>query len=144
LSVELVVDASVALSWALPDERDESRERVLEAIRSGHIRPVVPELWCYEVMNAVRYAVRNGRLAEDDAAATTRTLWTFAAEFVSISEHGAADVLRTALHTGLTVYDAAYLALARERGADLVTWDKEMLRLSVPGVRILSPDEYSP
>jgi predicted nucleic acid-binding protein len=138
-----VVDASASLSWALPDEQDESRDRILTAIQDGRIRVVVPELWCYEVMNAVRYAVRRGRLAESDAVTTIRTLWTFVTEFVSIAEHGASGVLQTALGAGLTVYDAAYVALARERGADLVTWDKQLLGLSCPGVRVLSPEEFS-
>jgi predicted nucleic acid-binding protein len=40
-----------------------------------------------------------------------------------------AGVLELALETGLTVYDASYLWLARRLGAELVTLDKELARV---------------
>lgn len=42
----------------------------------------------------------------------------------------AEDIVRLAAETGLTVYDAAYLRLAEDLGAELVTLDEELARVS--------------
>ncbi len=140
---ELVVDASVAVSWAIEDERNPGSERVLTAIKTKHAQLTVPDLWFYEGLNAIRSATLRGRLEERNAAAAAGFLWELPKTVAPVTESRTAETLRLALHEGLTVYDAAYLALARERGADLVTWDRQLLALPEPGVRILSPDEFS-
>jgi predicted nucleic acid-binding protein len=42
----------------------------------------------------------------------------------------AVEIVRLAAETGLTVYDAAYLWLAEDLGAELVTLDEELARVS--------------
>ena len=41
-------------------------------------------------------------------------------------------VLDLALATGLTAYDASYLWLSSHLGAELVTLDRQLARMSVP------------
>ena len=38
------------------------------------------------------------------------------------------DNLDLAIETGLTIYDASYLYLARQLGADLVSFDKQLIK----------------
>ena len=40
------------------------------------------------------------------------------------------EILVLALETGLTTYDASYLYLSRSLGADLVTFDEQLQRVS--------------
>jgi len=60
----LVVDASIALSWALPDESNVYAEAVLAAAERDGAR--VPELWAREVANGLAIAYRRKRLTSDD------------------------------------------------------------------------------
>jgi predicted nucleic acid-binding protein len=143
LSTELVVDASIAVAWALQDETDPDSEKILTAIQAGQVRLVVSELWLYETRNAVRSAMLRGRTDQEGVAEACRLLLRTSKTVVPASETRAVEALRLSVEMGLSVYDAAYLALARERGADLVTWDKQLLGLSCPGVRVLSPKEFS-
>jgi predicted nucleic acid-binding protein len=141
--MDLVVDASIAVAWALRDETDPDSGKILAAIQAGRVRLIVSEPWLYETRNAARSAMLRGRTDQEGVAEACRLLLRTSKTLVPASESRAAEALRLSLETGLTVYDAAYLALARERGADLVTWDKQLLEISCPGVRVLSHKESS-
>jgi hypothetical protein len=47
----LVVDASVALAWALPDESSDYADAVLTVVDREGLR--VPELWAREIANGL-------------------------------------------------------------------------------------------
>jgi predicted nucleic acid-binding protein len=122
--VILVVDASVALSWIADDERSAYADAVLAAASSD--RAVVPELWRWEIANTLVMLERRGRLA--DAGGT----------FASVVRHLPIDVANDATGTRglaeielaqrhqLSVYDAAYLALAKSRELLLATLDTRL------------------
>jgi predicted nucleic acid-binding protein len=120
--MSIVIDASVAIAWSFPDERD------VESIAAGQYvvreRALVPPLWRWEVQNVLRNAEKRGRIAEDT---TTRILRSLAAMPLSIdaasSEVTFGAELALARRFALTVYDAAYLELAARRGIRLATKD---------------------
>jgi len=114
-----VLDASVAVCWAFDDEDHPVAELALERARTDEAR--VPSLWWFEVRNTLIVNERRGRLTESDTATFLREL---ARLRVTVDRSpNEADVLALARHRGLTVYDAAYLELARREGAPLATLD---------------------
>jgi predicted nucleic acid-binding protein len=114
-----VLDASVAVCWAFDDEDHPIAELALECVRTDEAR--VPSLWWFEVRNTLIVNERRGRLTESDTATFLREL---ARLRVTVDRSpNEADVLALARHRGLTVYDAAYLELARREGAPLATLD---------------------
>ena len=113
-----VLDASVAVCWAFDDEDHPVAELALERVRTDEAR--VPSLWWFEVRNTLIVNERRGRLTESDTATFLRGLARLRVLDRSPNE---ADVLALARHHGLTVYDAAYLELARREGAPLATLD---------------------
>jgi len=53
------------------------------------------------------------------------------------------EVMRLALRSGLTFYDASYLYLAKSKDYVLVTEDEELLRqAATTGVRAIRMEEY--
>jgi predicted nucleic acid-binding protein len=60
----LVVDASVALAWALPDESSAYADAVLAAVERDGLR--VPELWTREIANGLAVAYRRKRITSAD------------------------------------------------------------------------------
>jgi PIN domain nuclease of toxin-antitoxin system len=62
-----VLDASVALCWAFPDEDRPQAAQTLIRIRTDEA--CVPSLWWFEVRNALLVNERRGRLTEADTAA---------------------------------------------------------------------------
>ena len=63
----IVVDASLAASWLLPDESDERAVRVAHALKTAN--GVVPRLWHYEMRNLLLVATRRQRLSAEEANA---------------------------------------------------------------------------
>jgi predicted nucleic acid-binding protein len=64
----LVVDASVALAWALPDELSEYADAVLARVETEGLH--VPELWPREVANGLAIAYRRRRIRRSCAYTT--------------------------------------------------------------------------
>ena len=68
----LVVDASVALAWALPDESSAYADAVLAVVERDGLR--VPELWAREIANGLAVAYRRQRITPVDGAAFLKAL----------------------------------------------------------------------
>lgn len=60
-----VLDCSLALAWALPDEMSRRADRFLAHVARTS-RFWVPALWWYELSNALLLAQRRHRLGETD------------------------------------------------------------------------------
>jgi len=61
-AMTFVLDASVAVSWSLPDEKGEATDAMMEQLNASEAR--VPALFWYEVHNVLLVAERRGRLAK--------------------------------------------------------------------------------
>jgi predicted nucleic acid-binding protein len=133
--VSVVVDASIAAAWLLPEEDSDAAEAVIAALYG---RPPVPSLFWHEARNILIMAERRGRIVAGEAAAAMRRLRRLPLEVASAgSDDG---VLALAMAHGLTAYDAAYLALARERDLPLATLDQKLAGAAHrEGVALLGP-----
>jgi predicted nucleic acid-binding protein len=114
-----VLDASVAACWAFEDEDHPVAALALERVRADEA--CVPSLWWFEVRHTLIVNERRGRLTESDTTAFLRAL---ARLNIAVDRSpDEADVLMLARRRRLTVYDAAYLELARRKGVPLATLD---------------------
>ena len=118
----VIVDASVALKWALNDEEYVAQAVALRdaAVRERRFEMLAPSLWVYEVANGLNVAARRGRI---DGATGEQALRLLLALGVRLVDPAPVDVYREAEQSGIAVYDAAYLALARALDAPLWTGD---------------------
>ncbi|MGH9432560.1 MAG: type II toxin-antitoxin system VapC family toxin [Terriglobia bacterium] len=122
----LVVDASVALAWALPDESSAYADAVLAVVERDGLR--VPELWAREMANGLAVADLRKRITSADERAFLTAL-----SHLSIDVEEAASALTVirdgtaaAMRYGLTAYDAAYVDLASRERLTLATLDATM------------------
>jgi predicted nucleic acid-binding protein len=122
----LVVDASVALAWALPDESSPYADAVLEVVEKDGLR--VPELWAREIANGVAVAYLRKRITSADENA-----FLLALSYLNIDVEESAPAVTAirngtavAMRYGLTAYDAAYVALAVRENLTLATLDTAM------------------
>ncbi|MGD0111520.1 MAG: type II toxin-antitoxin system VapC family toxin [Armatimonadota bacterium] len=122
---EAVVDASVALSWVLPDERCPLANDVFERHMQGELDLIAPTLWQYEVVNGLRRAVVQGRIGRAEGNRSLQTLLGMELQLASF-EDLAARAWEVSFARSLTVYDASYVALAEARECDLYTCDVEL------------------
>ena len=118
----LVVDASLAASWMLPDEENAAFDAVLDLLATTSAG--VPSLFWHEARSLFLMAERRGRFPAGAAQASLLRL-----RRLPLDDHGSGNdqkVLELARTHGLTAYDAAYLALAVDQGADLATLDRKL------------------
>ncbi|TLZ53598.1 MAG: type II toxin-antitoxin system VapC family toxin [Methanobacteriota archaeon] len=118
------VDASVAVKWFVPEADAERARSLREAHEDGRVLLAAPILLVYEVLNALRY---ESRIGADAAIAAARDLIDLQIALDPASPDLLADAVRLAYRTGLTMYDASYLALAERLGCPLYSADAAQL-----------------
>lgn len=127
----LVVDASVALAWGLPDERSPFADQVLDAI--AETGSLAPSLWIPEVLNGALAAERRKRLSGDEAEALVMMIEALhRRRIVKVVDldagHALAQLHPLARTLGISAYDAVYLLLARIEALPLATLDGALAR----------------
>jgi len=124
--MDWVLDSSVALAWALPDETSARAEKFLARV-SPKDSLWVPALWWYEISNALVVAQRRRRLAEPESM---RVMELYGRLPVQTDMDLTLDAARRfqvlARAHSLSVYDAAYLELAQRKSAGLATLDRRL------------------
>jgi predicted nucleic acid-binding protein len=136
----LILDSSATLAWIYGDETTEAIRRVFDAIADNGA--MVPALWRLEVANSLTMAARKRRIDPDfrRAALADLALLDITTDQQTDS-HAWTDTLNLADHFLLTVYDAAYLELARRRTLPLATLDQELRTAATAiGVTLLGSD----
>jgi predicted nucleic acid-binding protein len=124
--MELVLDASVALAWVLPDETSSRADRLLAKISSESVF-WVPALWWYEAANALTVAHRRRRLTEADRARAIALYGTLPIRTdAALDADALARFQVLAEEHGVSVYDAAYVELAQRRGLRVATFDHRL------------------
>lgn len=135
--MSLVLDSSVALAWVYRDETTAAVRQVFTMVVAGGAW--VSSLWRLEIANVLEMGVRRGRHAADFRDATLADLALFPIATDGETErHAWGDTLQLASRHGLTVYDAAYLELAKRRALALATLDQDLrAAASTEGVELL-------
>lgn len=121
----LVLDASVVVKWYSSEEGADRAMAIRDLFRHHKVDIAVPQLLFYEFANALRF---NKALSPSEKAEIIENL--YALELTSVpptdSQMRAASDIAHKLNA--TVYDSAYLALARELNATYVTADDEFVK----------------
>jgi predicted nucleic acid-binding protein len=123
----VVLDASLALAVVLPDESSRSAEKLLSEVSTGRVELLSSSFWNLEVTNAIHQAFRRKRISGPDRLEYLGVLMRLPIRIVE-SELDAAALFAIADADDLSIYDAAYLALAVEEDALLATEDTVLLR----------------
>jgi predicted nucleic acid-binding protein len=135
-SIPIVVDASFAAAWVLPDEGGPAIDAVLRQVHADGAR--VPSLFWHEMRNLVAMAERRGRLGHGEAEISILQLRQLPIE--DAGPGGDSSVLSLALRHRLTAYDASYLALAAGEKRSLATLDNALAAAArTEGVTVVGP-----
>jgi predicted nucleic acid-binding protein len=137
----LVLDASITACWAFDDEDHPDASLAFERMRDEE--GVVPALWWFEVRNILIVNERRRRIAESDTAAFLLNLSLLRLRADQSPDENA--VLRLARSHRLSVYDAAYLELARREGLPLATLDADLRKAAASeGVSLVTRGNETP
>jgi predicted nucleic acid-binding protein len=124
----LVVDASVAIKWAIPSAREpftDEAVRLLKRYVDGEIDFIVPGVFWAEIGNVLWKGTRQSRWRQDEAEAVAADMK--AREFVTVPSFILLpEALRIAFAHDRAVYDCMYVALAVQSKTNLITADERL------------------
>ena len=120
----VVIDALLTIAWYFDDERTRKTDKLLD--RVSDTGTVVLAHWRLQVANAFQAAIRRQRV---DAVYRDDSLAELAVMPIIIDDdtgsYAWSTTLRLAERFSLTLYDAAYLELARRRSLPIATLDRD-------------------
>jgi len=118
-----VLDASIVGCWLLPDEMHATADKARTLLLSA--RGSVPRLWWFEVRNLLLVAERRNRIDVMQMRAGLALLDEIPVDIDHAPDSGA--IINLARQHRLTIYDAAYLELARRKSLPLATLDAALI-----------------
>lgn len=129
-----LIDASVAVKMVIAEAGSAEARRLIRH------RLVAPDLLFPDCANIIWKAVRRGELDPPQGELACQALLS-----IPFEVHPSRDLLPAALaravDLGHPVYDCLYIEAAARLGLPLVTADRRLARLVVPGVRLLTLDD---
>jgi predicted nucleic acid-binding protein len=118
-----VVDASVVIKWYVPENNYE----VARAMRTADTALAAPDLLFVETASILWKIVRRGEMTASRAIEIIEEI--AASPFITISNQSLArDAVDLSVATGITAYDASYVALAIRIDKILITADEKLVR----------------
>ncbi len=125
-AISVVSDANIVLKWfhSEGEEEVEPARALLDAHKERTVALSVLDLTAYEVGNAL---IRGRAGATAEQAATVIGALAEICPAIRPSPEEMRVASQLAEHHDLTLYDAAYAAVAQSRSAELVTLDRALL-----------------
>jgi len=135
----VTVDSSVAVKWFLHEAGAREAEGLLDEW-SQEAEVWAPEIIWVECANAARHKIAAGELTLAFALQLLRGFLAVEIRAVACRDVSE-EALAIAVQTGLTTWDACYLAVAQRTGAELWTADRELWSRGRPfysGIHLLT------
>jgi predicted nucleic acid-binding protein len=119
---EIVVDTSVVVKWYVPEQHHEHARALRDEYLDGNFELVAPALMPFEAVNALKYSgYYDGQGLEE----ASTSLPEYGIDLFALHETG--PVVEIATDLDITIYDAAYIALARTLDTKAYTADGNLL-----------------
>lgn len=119
----IVLDTSVIVKWFSEEKFTEKSLKIRERIRNEKEIGAFPDLFLYELSNALRY---NPNFDKEDVREAVRSILNMDMEIITPTSDIINKSISMAFERDITIYDASYVALARELEVDLITADKNL------------------
>jgi predicted nucleic acid-binding protein len=125
---DLVLDASVALKWAMPSAKEPfatEAAKLLDRYAKNQLNLLVPDIFWAEIGNVLWKGARRRRWSLSDAQVAQKAM--VALDFFTVPcRELLPDALRLALAHDRAVYDCFYVALAVLHNIDMITADEKL------------------
>ncbi|OGM27887.1 hypothetical protein A3D00_01645 [Candidatus Woesebacteria bacterium RIFCSPHIGHO2_02_FULL_38_9] len=137
---KIVVDSSVILKWLYREDEKflKQADFLLQQALDGKVALLAPELAKYEVGNVL---LRAKQLYEDQGRETLSVFYSIPIHFVTESFELSKQAFGIGVKSGITYYDAAFVALTKQERATLIT-DNPKHQTRIPGIKVVPLREY--
>jgi predicted nucleic acid-binding protein len=126
---DFVLDASVALAWAVDHPEPTGAREIRQSFLSGRLA-IVPSLWVLEIANGLVQAERRGKLDIAEVEQARGLYESMMSNYIEVQtdspQAGFRGIQEIARKHQLTAYDASYLFLALQHRLPLATLDNSL------------------
>jgi len=123
----IVIDASAAAAWVMPDERHPAANDLYAQARTTADLFHAPQLWVWEMGNMLVMGLRRQRLSAEDVEQGMALLGAARVVFdAPPNAHRQAQIARLALTHDLSYSDASYLELVLRLNGQLASRNKNL------------------
>ena len=127
---DFVLDASVALAWAVDHPEPAGARQIRQSFLSGQLA-IVPSLWVLEIANGLIQAERRGKLDLPEVERARNLYESMMSNYIEVQtdspQAGFREIQEIARKHQLTAYDASYLFLALQHRLPLATLDSSLI-----------------
>jgi predicted nucleic acid-binding protein len=128
LAKPVVIDASAAAPWLIPDERTPVGAQLYMDVMASPGLFRAPALWLWETANILLVALRRGRIDPAGLQAGMALLGDCPLDIDALPDaHRRAQTMRLSEAHGLSFYDASYLELALRLNSQLASTDRKLM-----------------
>jgi len=121
-----VIDASIVMRAVLP-ARGEAELNLIRSLLKMHTHICAPDLWKSEVTSSLRRFEYRQLISQEEAEISLADAFSLHIESVAVDQDTCQQALAWARQLGHSkAYDALYLALAKNKGADFWTADQRL------------------
>jgi len=124
--MNVVVDASVAVKWYVPEDFSEDAIFLLKLFRDKQIKIYAPITMKAEFANAIRKYVIRKIISKEIAEEIFSEIKSIPINYCNITWKIITDAFEYAFKKNITVYDAIYVILAKNLSAKFITADKRL------------------
>ncbi len=123
----VVADASVLVKWYIPEVWSEQAVMLRDDHIKGCVRVVAPSYAMVEFCSALRKYVARRFLSREQALKAFSLLVKTRVGFMDVAAELARGSLEYSMESGVTVYDAYYIVLAKHLKTAMYTADEKLL-----------------
>ncbi len=131
--MNLIVDATVAAKYLIPEADTDKARAVFEGWRRGYVNIFAPDILPAEVASALWKRARRGLASAAQVTSLLDEFMKIGLPLMRIDEL-AQPALALALKYGHSVYDGLYVALTLDTGWDFITADERLYNLLIPTI----------
>ena len=127
---DFVLDASIALAWAVDHPEPAGAREIRQSFLSGRLA-IVPSLWVLEMANGLVQAERRGKLDFVEVERARDLYESMMSSYIEVQidspQTSFREIQEMARRHQLTAYDASYLVLALQHHLPLATLDGSLI-----------------
>lgn len=122
-----VVDASFILASLLPDEKSPKSDEVVRRYADKEINLISSAIFNLEVLNGLKSQQLRRRITRKECYGLAKEFLKIGITCEDVDDY---ETFLLSQKTGLSVYDASYLWLARSKNVLLLSLDRRMIKLA--------------
>jgi len=118
-----VLDASVIYKWYADEDNSDKANKILEDYKSGKIEVSIPDLLILELSNALKF---NPKITSSEINEIIDNIYALELNIIIPTIELIKSAVKLSYDYEITIYDAIYLALAKDLEFEFITADKKL------------------